>query len=268
MSRNGTGIYSVMNPILIGALRSSSAVNADFTDEGEEITNTLPIDGQAGMSGQFKAVAGSVTVPGISFGADRNLGFRRMSADSMSWCVGNQDRMYNDADGVMYHSGAVDIAGALVVDGTCSGSSDCGAIEVLSGTGLLRRLGTASWSLDDGTYNVTAIFDAVGAQIGTAQAFESRIPTTGTITGVSVIGDQDGSAVVGIAKCAYADYPGSLASIVGSTPPTLATADTYDDTSLTGWTTAVTAGDCLRFTLSSISVFERLTVNLKIKRYI
>jgi hypothetical protein len=266
--RNGTGIFSVVNPILIGALRSSSAVNQDFSDAGDEITNTIPLDGTAGMSGQFKAVVGSAAVPGISFGADRNLGFRRIGNDSFAWCVGNQDRMYNDENGKLYFTGILDVTGNLVVTGTCGGSSDCGAIEGLSGVGVARRLAAGSWSLDDGTYNIPAIFDGHGAILGTAQAFESRVPVAGTITGVSLIGDAAGSAVVGIAKCAYADYPGSLASIVGGTPPTLVSDDTVEDNTLTGWTVDCAAGDCLRFTLTSVSTLKRLTVNLKIKRYL
>jgi hypothetical protein len=69
--------------------------------------------------------------------------------------------------------------------------------------------------------------------------------------------DQSGSAVVDIATDTYAGYP-TFTSIVAAAPPTLATATKATDSTLTGWTIAVTAGDLLRFTLSSASTVTRL----------
>ena len=69
MPRNGAGVFAVLNPILVGALRSSSAVNADFVDAGDEITGSLPLDGQAGMTGQFKAANVQTGTTAIERGA-------------------------------------------------------------------------------------------------------------------------------------------------------------------------------------------------------
>ena len=82
MARNGAGVFAVLNPILIGALRSSTAVNADFTDQGTVITGTLPKDGQAGMTGQFRTADGTLTAPGMTFASEMRLMVIRRSADS------------------------------------------------------------------------------------------------------------------------------------------------------------------------------------------
>lgn len=101
------------------------------------------------------------------------------------------------------------------------------------------------------------------------------VPTTGvlgemtvdfacTIQSVTIIADQTGSATFDILKSTYAGYSGSLASIVASAPPTLSSANKSQDTTLTGWTTSIAAGDVLRFTLSTISTCTRLSIILKV----
>ncbi|NCA24054.1 MAG: hypothetical protein EBS91_05480 [Betaproteobacteria bacterium] len=58
-------------------------MNANNTDIGTELTGSLPRDGQAGMTGQFKAASGSVSVPGISFGSDTSTGFYRKAGGTI-----------------------------------------------------------------------------------------------------------------------------------------------------------------------------------------
>ncbi|WP_088347776.1 hypothetical protein [Rhodomicrobium sp. R_RK_3] len=113
MPRNGSGTFSILTPIQIGALRSSSAVNADFADAGDEITNSLPIDGTAGMNGTFKAADGEQTEPGIAFVADLNTGFRRSAPDEMRWVAGGIDRAILDEDGALTFLNGIDVAGSV-----------------------------------------------------------------------------------------------------------------------------------------------------------
>lgn len=113
MPRNGAGTFRLLNAVAVGALRSSSAVNANFTDMGGEITNSLPINGEAGMSGQLKADDGGVLAPGITFGPDTNTGFRRSTTDEMRWVVGGVDRATMDADGKLAFVGGFAPSGAL-----------------------------------------------------------------------------------------------------------------------------------------------------------
>lgn len=76
MPRNGSGTYSLPEPAFVAAtVISSAAVNSDFSDIGIAITGSLPRDGQAGMTGQFKATDGSTVAPSISFINEINSGF-------------------------------------------------------------------------------------------------------------------------------------------------------------------------------------------------
>jgi hypothetical protein len=88
MPRNGSGTMSVSNSFTSGATISSTAMNANFTDFASEVTGSLPRDGQAAMTGQFKSASGSVTAPGITFSADLDCGFYRIGADNIGFSIG------------------------------------------------------------------------------------------------------------------------------------------------------------------------------------
>lgn len=268
MARNGTGIFAVLNPILIGALRSSSAVNQDFTDMGTEITNTIPLTGVAGMSGQFKAANGTTASPGLGFGSDQNSGFRRAAVDEMRWVGGGQDRFYVDANGKAWHLAAAAVSGASVIHGAFSGSgSDLPAIEALTGNGLLRRTAANTFSLDNVTVPVSYVFDGKTSNLHVGQAVDLAIPFAGIITGAKLLANAAGSCSVNIFKATYSAFPTISTSIVSATPPTLTAATSYSDTTLSGWTTSVAADDIVRFSLTSISGITRLAVTLSVTRY-
>lgn len=86
--RDGSGTYTIPNVAVSGGVISSSDYNENFSDVGTEITNSLPRDGQAGMTGQFKATDGTVALPGISFLSDTNTGIYRISADTFGLAAG------------------------------------------------------------------------------------------------------------------------------------------------------------------------------------
>jgi hypothetical protein len=79
---------SVVNSFSAGTTIESGAVNANFTDFASEITNSLPRDGQAAMTGAMKAASGSVAAPGITFGSDPDTGFYRKAANTMGVVAG------------------------------------------------------------------------------------------------------------------------------------------------------------------------------------
>lgn len=84
MPRNGTGTYSLPQPPFVsGTVISSAAVNSDFSDIATALTGSLPRDGQAGMTGQFKASDGSLIAPAISFSNEINTGFYRPAANQL-----------------------------------------------------------------------------------------------------------------------------------------------------------------------------------------
>lgn len=115
--------------------------------------------------------------------------------------------------------------------------------------------------------SLTFIIDGGGSVITTGIKGDLEIPFACTINRVTLLADQSGSIVVDIWKQAYADFPPEDAqSITASAPPTITTAVKSQDSTLTGWTTAIAAGDCLRFNVDSITTIERVTISLKVTK--
>ncbi len=270
MARDGAGTYSVPNTFLPNTTMSATAVNQNFTDAGSEITNSLARDGQSSMSGQFKAFDGTVTAPGIGWGSDTKTGFRRASAGEMRWVSQSVDAMYVDSVGKLWALGAWDVAGALNLQGALSGAGvpDLAAIEGVSGKGLLKRTAANTWSLDTITTALEFICNGNGNVLATGVCGDLTAPYDMAITGVTVLADQSGSMVLDIWKDTYGNYPPTvLDTITASSLPTLSSALKYTDTTLTSWTTTVTAGDTFRFNISSIASITRFTVILTGTRF-
>ena len=94
-----------------------------------------------------------------------------------------------------------------------------------------------------------------------------RIPFACTINRVTMMADQSGSIVVDIWKDTYANFPPTDAdSITASAPPTISSAQKSQDSTLTGWTTSISAGDFLAFNVDSCSTITRVTISLKVEK--
>lgn len=90
MSRNGSGVFSAPagNPVIAGTVISTVWANATVTDLGNEITNSLPRDGQAPMTGQLKLANGSVGIPALTFNSEANTGLYRVGAGDIAIGIG------------------------------------------------------------------------------------------------------------------------------------------------------------------------------------
>jgi hypothetical protein len=95
-----------------------------------------------------------------------------------------------------------------------------------------------------------------------------QVPFACTINSVTALADASGAIVVDIWKDTYANYPPTDAdSITASAPVTISgPAIKSQDTTLTGWTTSIAAGDCLRFNVDSVSTITRVTIILKVTK--
>lgn len=114
---------------------------------------------------------------------------------------------------------------------------------------------------------ISFIIDGGGSAITTGIKGDLEIPFACTINRVTTLADQSGSIVVDIWKDTYANYPPTVAdTITASAKPTLSTATKAQDSTLTGWTTSVTAGDTLRFNVDSITTCTRVLVSLKVTK--
>jgi hypothetical protein len=267
MSRNGAGVFAVINPILIGALRSSTAVNQDFSDAGTDITNTLPLDGTVGMNGQFKAADGIAALPGITFASEPRTGFRRNGPSEMRWVGGGVDRFYIDLSGKAWHLGAMDVAGAFNQQGAMTGTgSDPVLISQFATNGAAKRTGNPVWAPEPMHYTLQTKLGGVGAVLPTGIVADLQAPADGTIVAAALAADQSGSLSVDVWKDTYANYPPTIADVISSAFSFSSSLGLLDQT-LAGWTTAVSAGDCFRFNINSITSVTRLTIALRIKRF-
>lgn len=111
------------------------------------------------------------------------------------------------------------------------------------------------------------VIDGGGSVITTGVKGDFEVPFNCTITQAVLLADVSGSIVVNVWKDSYANYPPTVADkITASAPPTLASATSSKDTTLTGWTLTLTAGDTLRFNVDSVTTCTRVTLSLKVTR--
>ena len=132
------------------------------------------------------------------------------------------------------------------------------ATNLTAGTLSMDRLSTGAK-----TVAIAFIIDGGGSTITTGVKGDIEIPFACTITAARVFLDQSGSIVVDIWKDTYANFPPTDAdSITASAPPTVSSATKAEDSTLTGWTTSISAGNILRFNVDSITTATRATVSL------
>lgn len=114
---------------------------------------------------------------------------------------------------------------------------------------------------------INMIIDGLGSTVPTGIAGDLQVDFNCTILSVTSLADISGDLVVDIWKDSYANFPPTGAdSICGAAKPTISGANKSQDTTLTGWTTSISAGDVLRFNVDSASTIERVTVALKVRR--
>lgn len=115
------------------------------------------------------------------------------------------------------------------------------------------------------TRQVGITIDGAGVAITTGVKGFKSFPVAGVITGVRMLADQSGSAVVDIWKDTYANYPPTVAdTITAAAKPTISAAIKSEDNTLTGWNVTVNAGDVFGFKVDSATTITRLTLELTI----
>jgi hypothetical protein len=165
-------------------------------------------------------------------------------------------------DGGITYAKVQDVSAAsrILGRGSAGGSGD--VQELTAGTGLTID-GTAIKATHTSIVGIT--IDGGGSVITTGVKGYLTVPVACTITGAKLLADQSGSIVVDVWKDTYANYPPVDAdSITASAPPTLSTAIKSNDTTLTGWTTSITAGDVLGFNVDSVTTVTRVHVELTV----
>lgn len=120
MSRNGSGTFTVINTFSPGQVISSADHNENFDDLGDEITNSVAVDGQSTMTGTLKLANGTVSLPALTFGSDTDCGLYRIGANNMGLAV-------NGAKVLDIATTGLGITGTLTVTGATTPSASDGA---------------------------------------------------------------------------------------------------------------------------------------------
>jgi len=126
----------------------------------------------------------------------------------------------------------------------------------------------SNWNADHtGTASYASAIEVIlengGAVLATGVFGDVQIPAAGTITSWTLLADQTGSVVLDLWVDDYASFPPTVAdTITASAKPTLSSVTKNTSSTLTGWTTALAAGDVIRINVDSASAVTRLTLVL------
>ncbi len=168
------------------------------------------------------------------------------------------------ASGGAISNGSVNAAISIAVGGQanlyCIDGLNWSAINALGGS-------TAST-----TAGIVFRMDGGGAVITTGVKEYVQIPFACTITQATQVADQTGSLVTNIYKCTYSQFDaGATHPVVGdkitsSTPPTISSTYKSQDSTLTGWTTAIAANDILAFVIDSCTTITKVDLTLRVTK--
>lgn len=191
-----------------------------------------------------------------------NLNASNITAGTLS-----ADRIANDA---ITYAKIQNISAESKLLGRGAGSGSGDTQEITLGTNLSMSGTTINAATGSGDPVLVGItIDGGGQVISTGVKGFLVIPLSGTITKATLLSTDasatSGSIVIDVWMDTYANYPPANAdSITASAPPTLSSANKSQDSTLTGWTTGVTAGHILGFNVDSATTVTRVTLTLEI----
>jgi len=112
-----------------------------------------------------------------------------------------------------------------------------------------------------GAFGIT--IDAGTSVITTGLKNWVTIPYDCTITGWQLLADTSGSIVIDLWKDTLVNYPPDVSdTITASAKPTLSSQTSTSSSTLTGWTTSVTAGDVVSFNVDSVTNIHKVTLTI------
>jgi hypothetical protein len=235
----GTGIVRVTS----GVYGTAGPVNLT-----SEVTGDLPLSNLAQASAASRLLGrGSASGAGdyqeITLGSGLTMTSQVLSAsgsssgDVVGPASATDDRIatFDGATGKLIQDGGQTIA------------------QVIASATAASGIKTPGVTVDNGATVVT-----VGDK-GTIQC-----PISGTITKWTLLAKPAGDVEFDVFLDAFGSYPPTT-SIVASAPPLLSGADSATDSTLTGWTTAVTAGDVFGFEIvGTPATITRVTLQIEV----
>jgi len=95
------------------------------------------------------------------------------------------------------------------------------------------------------------------------------VPFDCVIEEVTMLADQIGCIVIDIWKDTFANFPPTVGdSIVATAYAQICTAIKSSDSTLTGWTKTLSAGDVLRFNVAGATAVKRVVISLKVRKFL
>jgi hypothetical protein len=248
----GAPRYGPARPTENGSVSDTSGTL--FGSGGGTVTNTYTqLFTRRGEDGRI----GTPGLPGPQ-GATGSTGATGPAGAAGIIITRRSDEGRNGMPGLQGANGADGATGAAGAPGAVTGRrADVGPRGVPGGIGPTGSSAPA-------TRAITFAIDGGGSTLTTGVKADVYVPYAATITANTLLGDQSGSIVLDIKKSTYAGFPGSLTSIVASAAPTITTAQKSTDSTLTGWTTGISAGDVLEFSISSVTSLTRLNCTLTV----
>ena len=150
---------------------------------------------------------------------------------------------------------------------------DLGELAVNTHDGRLflkKDNGTASIvdvTAANATGSIGFLIDGGGAPITPGLKGTIAVPFACMITSWVLMADQAGSVTIDLWKSSFANYPPSAAnSITVSAKPGIAADVKAFSSTLTGWATAIGAGDILAFNVDAASAITRVSIGLTVTR--
>ena len=141
-----------------------------------------------------------------------------------------------------------------------NGGSLNGSFKLQHATGSF----SGSFSGVDMSFGIT--IDGGGSTITTGVKGDILIPTNAKITGWYILSTVAGSLVIDVWKSTFTSFPPTVSNtITGTEKPTLASSDSNSDTTLTTWTTDISANDVIRFNVDSVSSVKKVTLVITAK---
>lgn len=154
-----------------------------------------------------------------------------------------------DAAGALDGDGLTASPLAVRVDNTTIQINGANDLEVIAAASPVRVIGIT--------------VDGGGAAITPGLKGYAQCPSSGTISSWTVLADQVGDVEFDVFVDPLASFPPTT-SVVAAAPPELVAADSDTDSTLTGWSTAVTAGDVFGFEVISAATLERVTLQIEV----
>ena len=213
------------------------------------------VTGDQGLSG-YSGYSGAIGINGVD-GTSGYSGFSGISG-------------YSGFSGISGYSGFSGISGYSGFSGI-SGYSGFSGISGYSGfSGISGYSGFSGISGYSGVSSSTVVtlgcsVNGNGSVLSTGTKGYTTIAASGTIVKATLVAKETGSIVFDIKKSTYSGFP-TTSSICSSAKPTLSSAQKNTDSTLTGWTTSLSAGDVLEFVVDSVTAITAVTLVLDINK--